>query len=329
MKPLSASQLELFVRCPRRWAFRYRTNLPKRGFTAQTSLGTDLHTANENYLTKGLLPVVDTQVHGLFMQGLPYLPPHAVGESEKKFTMTVDGISFMGYMDWYAPGAVYDYKTSSDPVKYGLQGRNDFLTHVQPLMYATFAQQEAESVYMGWIYYKTKGKPKAYRVEALLGRDEILAGFETVVATPARKLVSLNVVNPNELDANRDACNDYHVRCEYFSHCSQDEVPMAERDLLADMMALAGDDTSAAPEPAADPINRTKRVSTQPPVKHVTIVASAEPIPAPVKTLEQGLVDAFTAPNRPDRVSAPTASPLAIILEELSAALNRAAERIK
>lgn len=342
MKPLSASQVELYRRCSRKWAFRYLTNLPKAQFTAATTLGTELHAANEAYNKSGTLPV-GHKVNDLFMQGLPYLPKPCRGTSERRFDMVVDGIPYMGFQDWYGRAteldsvlnipAVADYKTSSDPAKYGLQGKSDFLTHVQPLVYAREATQEEDCVYLRWIYYRTKGKPKTYAISGILAANEVAEQFHTVVQTPAKEIVRLRVLpsfDPNELAPNRAACNDFNTRCEYAAHCREDSVMVANGndDMLAQLRALCEDDTSEVPgnKPAADPINRTgRRVSSRPPISDRGVFIEAVD-PATVKKAETPK-PAPQPVQAPAPVSAPKTA-TAIILEELSEALSRAAKRI-
>jgi hypothetical protein len=350
MKPLSASQIELFRRCNRRWFFRYCTNLPKPAFNAATSLGTRVHRIAEVYQQTGTVLADDTDALAIFMPMMPHMPHPKTGKAEHRFDFDYEGVAYMGYMDWRGPGAVYDYKTSSDPAKYGLQGETCFLTHVQPLIYAQSAllEEKAEAVYLRWIYGKTKGKPKAHKVEATLSSKAVVPQFHTVVQAPAKEIVRLRVLsdlNQSQLVPNRSACYDFGTACEYMAHCQPDAIistgedDMDDGKLLLALQDLCGDDTptgqTPAPSPSVDTINRPRRVSSRPPQtdKGVFLVAMD---PAEVKKVisvapkaEVAQPAQQPAPKQPaSKPPVGMRSPTAIILEELSTALARAAERI-
>lgn len=345
MKALSASQVELFTRCQRKWAFRYTTNLPRSSGTFATSLGTEVHKVAEVYQTTGQI-VGRPEAIELFKPGLPFMPHPKTGRAESRFDIEILEIPYMGFMDWRGEGDfngtpfVVDYKTSSDPAKYGLKGHSDFLTHVQPLLYATTALREAGSyeVYLRWIYFKTKGKPKAYTVESMLNKVELAEAFHRVVHAPAKEIVRLRVLpglDPNSLAPNRGACHDFNTPCEYAAHCEEDTTGVS-MGLLEDLQSLTGDSTKLPTEaPPADLINRPpRRVSSRPPSENKTIIVEVDPKtvkkaepsePAAKKVVES----AEAAPRKPsERPPATMRSPVGIILEELSVALDRAAKRI-
>jgi hypothetical protein len=344
MKPLSASQVELYKRCNRRWAFKYCTNLPKPPYTPATELGTALHKIAEIYNQTARIPEHETATP-LFMAGLPFVPVPKTGWAERRFDAVIDDVSYMGFQDWFgwshnitgAPEglpAILDYKTSSDPVKYGLSGKSDFLTHTQPLLYAAVAVKSADNVYMHWIYFRTKGKPKAYAISSVLTKQEVQDQFPLVVGNPAKEIVKLRVLkdlDPNALAPNRAACHDFGITCEYAAHCAADseKETIDMGNLLEDLQDLCGDDTPAplqVPLTGVDTINRAKRVSSRPPQsdRGVHIVAVD---PAEVKKVVTQAPVAQPAQQPP--IKQPSSkSQLAIILEEIAGALSRAAERI-
>lgn len=356
MKALSASQIELHRRCARRWAFRYRTNLPKPPPTAQNALGTAVHAIAEAYNKTGVVAPDKTEALELFRKGLPYMPFPGKGTPEYRFERTIGDIPYMGFMDWRGdsediPGegrvgapAVLDYKTSSDPEKYGFKGPSDFLTNVQPLLYLQTALEENshDTARAHWVYFKTKGKPKAYAVSALLPRAQVEDAFDRVVHSAAKKIVSLRVLDPNELEPNRDACFDYRVRCEYADHCKPDAeeiYDMTEPNLLSQLQALMEDDTSSTLEiptgemPRPPAINRPKRVSSRPPTEEKVIVVAVDPgtVKKTEKTVQEVLAD-VKMPIKTDGFIGPASTgpvnPIKVILEELGEALIRASKRV-
>ena len=217
--------------CNRRWGFRYLAGIKPKQHPA-AALGTELHGFGEGYLKNGTQPDYLTKAGDLFTYGLPYLPEPGVGGVEGDFRIEIDGVTFVGQIDYRGPlparckfgdreqdigRVVLDHKTSSNPPKYGVWGE-DFLKKPQPVLYGVYDILRAEAdndnanqSHQRWLYYWTKGKAKAQPSDRILTRTELEDVFERVVLNPGRKIVKLRIANPdpNELDPNLNSCDLY------------------------------------------------------------------------------------------------------------------------
>lgn len=217
--------------CNRRWGFRYLSGLKPKQHPA-AALGTELHGFGEGYLKHGTQPDYLTKAGDLFTYGLPYLPEPGVGGVEGDFRIEIDGVTFVGQIDYRGPlparckfgdreqdigRVVLDHKTSSNPPKYGVWGE-DFLKKPQPVLYGTYDILRAEAdndnsdqSHQRWLYYWTKGKAKAQPSDRILTRTELEDVFERVVLNPGKQIVKLRIANPdpNELDPNLKSCDLY------------------------------------------------------------------------------------------------------------------------
>jgi len=121
----SASQIKTFRRCRSAWFFE-----KVLGFETPTSpsmlLGTEVHAILETYLVDGT-PVPDTPAGKIARAALPALPPAGTYPREyveRRFASdwtTFDGevIKVRGLIDLVTADGVIDFKTSSNPKKYG------------------------------------------------------------------------------------------------------------------------------------------------------------------------------------------------------------------
>lgn len=171
MKPftsVSASQIDVHMRCRRRWYFEKILGIrPEQAATA--ALGEELHSLNEKYLLTGDKPKKGTKAADLFYAGLSFLPPpgtvnvETVVENHPTPGYNLAGITIRGKIDltdlredgdpW-----VEDYKTTSS-MKWALT-RDQIAKSPQMVMYAQFLRHYLPTI--------GKGTPSSIRVSHLV-----------------------------------------------------------------------------------------------------------------------------------------------------------------
>ena len=226
---LSASQVSDGLLCETKWALRRL--LPKGPEQESARLGQAVHKLQERYLTDGtrqdVLPpecnlTDEDQIKfwrragNMALAGMPFIPGPGTGGVEGQFFATLGGIKYMGFLDWQGPAGVLpgldaqtsgalpaalDHKTSSDPSKYGIWGKDAFLSDPQALIYACklIVQHRADSVFLRWVYYWSKIKSRALPSDAVVTCAEVEDAFGAVVHPVAYRQVGLLAAMPAKL----------------------------------------------------------------------------------------------------------------------------------
>ncbi len=321
MYPVSASQIDKFDTCQRRWGFHYISGI-KEDAGASADLGKEMHGIGEEYLKTGAYPDRLTQAGAMFISGLPYLPPPGSGGVEGKIDFVIAGVRYLGFIDYRGsrvPGfdpdqiVVLDHKSSSDPKKYGLWTKAAFLMNPQALIYATHevTVNEAPDAHMRWLYYWSKTKSGSRQrcepSDVVLLKSELEDVFEPVVHNKAKEIVRLKVLapDPNELEPNADACYKYNKPCPYMSVCAplttrqriegalkleNKKMAAAELTLLEkiELAKKAKNGVSAAPPPVAqtDQINPPEAKAAPAPVVTKAAAPKAESLPVALQGLK-------------------------------------------
>lgn len=118
----SASQIENWRDCNRKWAWRYIAKI-KQPPNIYAAAGTLVHDASKAWLTRGELPPVDSDMYKIFAPMVPHMPkPGTCTEvDDSRFELTTDAGIIVGYVDAeVAPGPngeppqVHDWKSTSD-----------------------------------------------------------------------------------------------------------------------------------------------------------------------------------------------------------------------
>lgn len=139
----------------------------------------------------------------LAVAGMRHLPGPKTGGVEGEFEFSADQMRFRGFMDYngsseklpnfHTPNGVVipvalDHKTSSDPSKYGLWGKEAFLNDPQAVVYAYKLLMETGAALVGlrWVYYWTKTKEKTLPSDVVLTREEVLAAWQSLIVPMAR-----------------------------------------------------------------------------------------------------------------------------------------------
>ncbi len=245
----SASQVEKYELCPRKWAFRYVDGIEDEKSDA-AELGTECHEQLELWLRDGRQIDLTKRSGKIVVVGLHLLPspgtPGLVTERELLFEM--GGHKWIGYTDYSILGAnprpiVGDHKTTGD-FRWMKSAEKLRTSDGQAALYAAEAMLEtgADAVDLQWNYFRTKGAPKAEPVRAIVTRDDVTPTLTRMIVVAdemqeirRQGLTALQVVsNPNACDAfggcpHKSKCN--------ISISQRFKANMAQQKTAADVLA--------------------------------------------------------------------------------------------
>jgi CRISPR/Cas system-associated exonuclease Cas4 (RecB family) len=207
---LSASQVQTFSDCQRKWSWRYVAGVEETSSPA-AELGKAVHAQLEKYLRGGEIDFTG-EVGYIAAAGLEYLPkPGTPGlQVEEEFHFEgPSGHSYLGYKDLQVPGVVFDHKTTSD-LKWQ-KTTEDLKNDIQATLYAVdyFRNHPDElEVELRWVYYQTKNAKKSAITILRVGQTETWQRFleiekitETMSAAADKQ--------PLELPPNVNHCSAY------------------------------------------------------------------------------------------------------------------------
>jgi hypothetical protein len=241
MDLVSASQINQWNDCERKWGWKYIAKIPQPD-TFASALGTEVDDTQLQPYLRDDRPLDFSRPSGyIAAAGLAFLPkPKTMDlEVQKHFVIpspTDARFGFQGYLDLWLPHGgpdapppptpglvipnVRDFKTTGN-WKYAKTPKQ-LETDVQAQLYATWAMWTtgARIVDLDWIYFATKGAYKSRRVHLRVTGDHVAEQFSkindtAVVMYAARK----SVTNPLELKANPSMCEAYGG-CPYRDKCN-------------------------------------------------------------------------------------------------------------
>lgn len=224
LKQTSASQIDMYERCPRIWWNSYIEGVKPLPSPAQQR-GTDI---DDNYVQPYLRTGnirKDGEWAALLVALIPHLPPPA--NDQVKVQARIDLPTFdggpicIGFMDW-ARGVtdehlhVGDLKTTSD-FRYA-KTREQLADNTQMVVYAKagYALFQAQKVSISHVYARTRGSAKALSVPAAsedpiwMPRSEVNEKWERRVETIKQMMrVAATVNSADELPPNTSECGAY------------------------------------------------------------------------------------------------------------------------
>lgn len=214
---VSASQIDLFRKCPRKWAWAYIEGFREEP-TESTELGGRVHKILEGYLRDGTKIDGTTHEGSIAQAGLPFLPEPGTGLVEEYFRIPSGEVILHGYIDWHG-SYVLDHKTTSD-FRWA-KTPEDLSSDTQSILYGSWALGSAAEISARWLYYRTKGKPQARPVDTVLGRDHLTTGL-AVLVDEAHLLTRLRKdrADPLSLPANPQHCFAYQKLCHNAHRCN-------------------------------------------------------------------------------------------------------------
>lgn len=221
---LSASQIQTYQDCNRKWGFKYLDGLEAPPHPS-AELGSRAHEVLAQYLTNGKPPDLRTKEGAVALAGIRFLPAPGVAQVEQFFTYEDHGIRYRGYIDFqfedHGTTIIGDHKTTA--AFSWAKSPADLATDIQATIYAknAFLTSKKDSVRLRWVYYRTKGRPQAKLVE-------IDYSYKHLKRTESSLLpVSQEMVNHHaqgrqaqDLKANWKSCFKYGA-CAFLSRCNE------------------------------------------------------------------------------------------------------------
>lgn len=223
---MSPSQLQTYVDCPRKWAWRYIAKIYPPFDNAAAALGTRVHNLLEKYMKDGIAWDYTTKEGKVAAAALEHLPapsPDALTESAFDIPSADGAIIWNGKIDFtiLAERKVVDYKTTSNVDAYAKTEAN-LRTDPQAVIYSEvlMGRYGWDDINLMWLYLPTKGAAIAKPTKAKFIRTVNKKEFDRLDLL-ARKISSVHAsgVNPLALKPNAKMCGVYGG-CPYQSNCN-------------------------------------------------------------------------------------------------------------
>lgn len=353
----SATQIDAYQLCPRKWGWRYLDKIPQTERPA-TQLGIAVHAQLEAWLRKGKALDLTVPAGEIALSGLHFLPaPKTEGLAiERQFALDFAGHRFVGVKDveWLSrtPPLVLDHKTTSD-FKWA-KTPDDLRTNVQAALYAADAMLRAQTdvCELQWVYYRTKGARKAETVHLRVTREDVRPTLAAIAET-ADAMAACHAHGLKALDLPFDpsACNAFGG-CDFLSLCNLtpeqrfqaamsdtssfleklrlQKINPPESNLPPPPVSAAGGHSIPPPPPAAPPPAPPSAPPPPPPPAAPTVAAAARKPRAKAVEVAAPIEVAASAPVGMD--SAPLISmfdQLARAFETLAQAARSGAEYVR
>ena len=217
---LSASQVQTFSDCKRKWAWRYVEGIETQP-NAAAALGGAVHAELQKYLEGGEIDFT-SETGYIAASGLEHLPkPGTVGilvEQEFHFEGP-SGHSYLGYKDLELPGIIYDHKTTSD-LRWQ-KTAEDLKKDIQAILYATDYFRKCpneDEVELRWVYYQTKNTKKSAVTQLRVNQTETWNRFLGVEEI-AEQMSEAATKRALELPPSINHCSAYGG-CPYEGNCN-------------------------------------------------------------------------------------------------------------
>lgn len=219
----SATEIETFDICRRKWAYIYLDgNKPPPSKAAE--FGSAVHRVLERYLAGQ--DIDHRSPEGLVASaGLHHLPKRLPEENiERPIFFLSQGHIFHGYIDFFEnvgcqTWLVGDHKTCSDLGR--ALSSDELKKNVQANIYAqwAFTEKLADKVQLRWVYYRTKSSPKSLCVDVELDKHTAEENFASIIIV-ADEIASIAKKRPSSssLPKNTNACFKYG-RCAFYAQC--------------------------------------------------------------------------------------------------------------
>lgn len=300
---ISPSQAKTAELCRRKWYLEKVEKIPQPQGRS-TSLGTAVHSVAEAFL-RGETYDETTEAARVFASAIPIasvIRPRVIAiERSISIVLPRSGIELQGRIDVVAgtPSrpAIIDWKTTSGP-RYA-RTAEELATDVQLCAYAAAVSAACHDVDVSHVYMQTKGKPKAWRVDAVA---TVSAQLETLdrLDTLACDLVELRTQPREAAPQNLESCSAFGG-CPYRYICHPDrhtkEIDMSSMlDRIRARQAALAQSTAPTPTPAAPPEPPPPPPPVEEPAAILPPDAPTGPTVAPVEKKK---------PGRPRKTPAP------------------------
>lgn len=262
---LSATQIQDYVLCPRRWAWRKLGGLQAPP-NPSAQLGLDVHAQLEAYYLSGTPLDLTSKPGQIALAGLHLLPPPGTPglEVESDFLLQVGSYTFGGRMDLRLGAQVWDHKTTKD-FRWA-KTPAELRTNVQAVLYARAALESGPAADLTWVYYRTRTPYRAEAITLRLRAQDLTPTLDQIQGL-AEEIHVLYRARPEPLaiPPNPDACEAFGG-CPYLPLCtdltpanrmrsimSQQSAVQSKEEFLARIRAQAGQINPPAQDQAPPP----------------------------------------------------------------------------
>jgi RecB family exonuclease len=312
---VSASSIELYRACPRKWYYRYILKHTSQATEAML-LGTKVHAVLEEYLLNGTTPAGRAKAALIAAPGIKLLParnPKTQRVEAPLSDFKIEGlpVPFKGFIDLLdlTDGVhILDHKTTSDLTKWP-KTEEELAVNTQLIIYARHVLEhypQAKEARLTHIYYQTKTPYAAKSVSVSVTREDVYERFKEIL-TIAESMVE---AASNSLDSTAKEsgyCYSYGKRCDHYNECHYtiehiERLPMTDNqeDILA---YLRGDvEEEETPAPQAEEETPALKAETQ----ETTLYIGCRPINEEVTALRTALapyIDAICAQEGVEHIS--------------------------
>lgn len=344
----SASAIESFddssaFGCQRRWFFKSVLKVPEPPRDNLT-LGTNLHTAIENFLIKGAPGEMKPEVQRLFHA----IKPEVIRVRDEGFLALEHPIDFLmapdvriiGRIDVLRKNGPLDWKTSSNvaqyaPTPYKLARSTQMLTYSEwqeKIAYAGTIHMLSPSQ-VTHVYVQTKGTPVTQRIDAVMTPALLTDGISRVINI-AREMKAAQSLphspeGANDLRPDRSKCRaNTKMPCPYLNICPVEKaamssaldrlkarlntapMPPAQKAVVDAVKAMPVQSIVPPDAPAPAPVEKFMAVppprseSAPPPKAHKLVIQ--EPTPEVLPSTTTNSASAATAAGSPEPTAATT-----------------------
>jgi hypothetical protein len=242
----SASAIESFddsspFGCQRRWFFKSVLKVPEPPRDNLT-LGTNLHSAVENFLIKGapgeMTPEVQRLFHAIKAEVIRVRDEGFLAlEHPIDFLMAPD-VRIIGRIDVLRKNGPLDWKTSSDvgkyaPTPYKLARSTQMVTYARWQDMVTFdGNTIGAPTQVTHVYVQTKGAPVTQRIDAMMTPALLTEGTSRVINIAREMKSALSLPNTpegaNDLRPDRSKCRgNTKMPCPYINICPVEKAAMS------------------------------------------------------------------------------------------------------
>lgn len=300
MKPLSASQVQLYKDCKRKWAYRYLEGI-KAPQHPSAELGSRVHEVLEAWSRDGTAPKLDEvyvtqdgrkhRPGRIAAAGLPFLPRPGQGDTEKRIEVHWAWAYFRGYIDLLDDYRIFDHKTTSD--FRWMKTEDELRQDIQSAIYAAHVLSKWGHAELRWTYIRTRGMPAAQQIKIQYTNQDLDNALKVI------KPLSLEIYDHyknkpevQSLEPNLNQCDAYGG-CPYRDRCA-----LTPRERLKGLMAQ---------ESLRDKMKA--RLAAQKAAKETVPVVSVETTGAPKVSLKEKLAARKTKGVNPPEAPLPDPPP--------------------
>ncbi len=220
--------------------------------------------------------LTDVRIGLVVSAGLHLLPPapQPTLNLEKEIELNIKGYKWTGFVDLSVTGPgpwlVYDFKFTKD-LRYA-QTPHQLADDPQGTIYATWAMEQSDLpvVDLAWVYFRTRGEPKAQRTRLTVLQDQVVSRWDDLLKDADGIHEAHAHGDVSRLQKNYMACSDYGG-CPHATYClkGKDSMPKFDELIAAKQNPAATPPTIMEPVPPPPVVEEIPAPVPPPPVVEV------------------------------------------------------------